>query len=139
MATENATKAQYITSVTGGVVLTQKADGRPTGVVVQNADNSAAQQWTVEYGDKPDIIALRSVGNKLYLHAFGNVSGAAVGPGEKQWWKISRDGLLDAPSAFRLSPVDYPDVYLNHFRGVLTQNTKVWMWRWEVCTRSTPW
>jgi len=128
-------KAFYISSVTQGHVLTSQPSGNPSGVVVQNkGEGGDREKWTVEVGDEPNVVALKNASNGQYLHANGGKSWAAVGTGEKQWWKISDDGV-NAPGACRLSPVPYPDVYLNHFNGQVARNgrpIKVHMWKWEV-------
>ena len=125
----------YLTSVSNGHVLAQSPNGQPSGVVVQNrGDQDKPQQWMIEQGDEHDIIALRCLSNDQYLHANGGTSWSTVGTGEKQWWKCSGENVT-APQACRLSPVDYPDVYLNHFQGIRVakgQSMKVHMWQWKV-------
>lgn len=129
-------KAFYLTSVAAGLVLAHSPNGNPSGVVAQNeGDQDQAQKWTVEYGDQPDTIALRCCGNGEYLHANGGDCWATVGTGAKQWWKTSKEGVTP-PHACRLSPVEYPRVYLNHFQGLRVPighpGMKVHMWVWEV-------
>jgi hypothetical protein len=125
----------YLTSVSNGHVLARSPTGQPSGVVVQNrGDQGQSQQWVIERGEEPDIIALRCLSNNEYLNASGGGNWASVGTGEKQWWRCSNDDVT-APQACRLSPVDYPDVYLNHFQGIRVgkgQSMKVHMWQWDV-------
>jgi hypothetical protein len=129
-------KAFFVTSVSNGHVLANRADGRPSGVVAENkGDQGDAEKWTIEAGDEANQVALKNAANGQYLHANGNKCWATVGTGEKQWWKISSDGVT-APGACRLSPVEYPDVYLNHFQGKAVRKgavgMKVHMWTWTV-------
>jgi hypothetical protein len=129
-------KAFYVTSVANGHVLANKSDGRPSDVVVENkGDQSDAEKWTIEASDEPNKIALKNAANGRYLRANGNKCWATVGTGEKQWWKISSDGVT-APGACRLSPVEYPDVSLNHFQGKTVRRggggIKVHMWTFLV-------
>jgi hypothetical protein len=129
-------KAFYITSVSNGHVLANKSDGRPSDVVVENkGDQSDAEKWTIEASDEPNKIALKNAANGRYLRANGNKCWATVGTGEKQWWKITSDGVT-APGACRLSPAEYPDVSLNHFQGKAVRRggggVKVHMWTFLV-------
>lgn len=125
----------YLTSVSNGHVLARSPNGQPSGVVVQNrGDQDQPQQWMIEQGDEPDVIALRCLSNDQYLHANGGTNWSTVGTGEKQWWRCSGQDVT-APQACRLSPVDYPNVYLNHFQGIRVakgQSMKVHMWQWDV-------
>jgi hypothetical protein len=127
-------KAFYISSVTQGHVLAAQPSGKPSGVVVANkGEGGDREKWTVEAGDEPNVVALKNASNGQYLHANDNKSWATVGTGEKQWWRISNDDVT-APGACRLSPVPYPDVYLNHFNGQVARKgnqIRVHMWKWE--------
>ncbi|KAF2446269.1 hypothetical protein P171DRAFT_430455 [Karstenula rhodostoma CBS 690.94] len=124
----------YITSVAHGMVLARSPNGQPSGVVAQNrGDQDLPQKWVAEQGDAPNIIALRCLSNNEYLHANGGGNWATVGTGAKQWWKLDINNVT-APGACRLSPVEYPNVFLNHFQGIRVakgQSMKVHMWQWE--------
>jgi hypothetical protein len=131
----NMSKAFYITSVSNGLVLAHRPSGTPSGVAVENKGDSGDQEkWEIEAGDEPNVIALKNVSNGGYLHANGGNNASSVGTGAKQWWKISSDNVT-APGACRLSPVDFPMVFLNHFQGKparqFRDQIKVHMWRWE--------
>ncbi|KAM0695612.1 hypothetical protein Q7P36_004094 [Cladosporium allicinum] len=128
-------KAFYITSVSNGLVLAHQPSGKPSGVAVENkGDGGDREKWTVEAGDQPNVIALKNASNGEYLHANGGTNWSTVGTGAKQWWKISNDNVT-APGACGLSPVDFPNVYLNHFQGKparqFKDQIKVHMWKWE--------
>jgi hypothetical protein len=127
-------KAFYITSVSNGLVLADQPSGTPSGVVVENRGDSDREKWIVEAGDEPNVIALKSASNGQYLHADGGRNYAAAGTGGKQWWKMSSDDVT-APGACRLSPVEYPNFFLNHFQGKPARRgrdqIKVHMWKWE--------
>jgi hypothetical protein len=128
-------KAFYITSVSNGLVLAHQPSGKPSGVAVENkGDGGDREKWTVEAGDQPNVIALKNVSSGEYLHANDGKNWATVGTGAKQWWKISNDNVT-APGACGLSPVEYPNVFLNHFQGKparqFKDQIKVHMWKWE--------
>jgi hypothetical protein len=128
-------KAFYITSVSNGLVLAHQPSGKPSGVAVENkGDGGDREKWTVEAGDQPNVIALKNASNGEYLHANGGTNWSTVGTGAKQWWKISNDNVT-APGACGLSPVDFPNVFLNHFQGKparqFKDQIKVHMWKWE--------
>lgn len=128
-------KAFYITSVSNGLVLAHQPSGKPSGVAVENkGDGGDREKWTVEAGDEPNVIALKNASNGEYLHANGGTNWSTVGTGAKQWWKISNDNVT-APGACGLSPVEYPNVFLNHFQGKPARQSKdqvkVHMWKWE--------
>ncbi|KAK5121220.1 hypothetical protein LTR85_005386 [Meristemomyces frigidus] len=131
MSGNDGAKSFYLVSVSCGLVLAPMASKNPSGVVVQNANSKDnAQQWVIEYGEQPDTFALRNCSNGDYLHADGGKSWATVGTGAKQLWKMDNNDVTP-PQACRLSPVEYPKVYLNHFQGQRRHNMKVHMWQWE--------
>lgn len=137
LPTMSEEKAYYLVSPSFGLVLAESWDGQPSGVVAQQRDNMQQyQQWTIEYGDEPNTIALRCCDGGNYLHANGGFASATVGTGEKQWWKMTTDWNVTPPHAFRLSPVDFPRVYLNHYQGQPVPRGHpgmvVHMWPWEV-------
>jgi flagellar biosynthesis GTPase FlhF len=128
-------KAFYITSVSNGLVLAHQPSGKPSGVAVENkGDGGDREKWTIEAGDQPNVIALKNVSSGEYLHANGGTNWSTVGTGAKQWWKTSNDNVT-APGACGLSPVEYPNVFLNHFQGKparqFKDQIKVHMWKWE--------
>lgn len=132
----DSNKAFYVTSVSNGHVLANQANGRPSGVVAENKGQQGDEEkWTMEAGSEPNVVALRSASNGKYLHANGGGCWATVGTGEKQWWRISSDDVT-APGACRFSPVQYPNVYLNHFEGRPVAKgavgMKVHLWTWVV-------
>jgi hypothetical protein len=132
----NSSRTFYLASVSNGHVLAHQENSRPSGVVVENrGDRDNEQKWTVEYGEEPDIIALKCAANDKYLHCFEGKSWGKVGTGDKQWWKISNDDV-SAPGACRIGPVDFPDVFLNHHSGNTVRRgaagAKVHMYKWEV-------
>ncbi|KAL1587724.1 hypothetical protein WHR41_03549 [Cladosporium halotolerans] len=131
----SSNKPFYITSVSNGHVLSNQANGSPSGVVAENrGDQGDEEKWTLEAGDEPNVVALKNASNGKYLHANGGTSWCTVGTGEKQWWRLSNDEL-SPPGACRLSPVPYPGVFLNHFQGQAARKgavgIKVHMWQWE--------
>jgi hypothetical protein len=133
----DSSKAFYVTSVSNGLILANQPNSRPSGVVAAHCgDKSEGEKWIVEAGDKPNVVALKNASNGQYLHAEGGRNGSKAGTGDKQWWTISRDRVL-APGACSLSPVDYPNVFLNHFQGRPVPKghvgMTVHMWQWEVC------
>ena len=135
----NSSATFYLGSVSNGHVLAHQENSRPSGVVVENkGDRGDEQKWTVEYGDEPNTIALKCAANDKYLHCFEGKSWGKVGTGDKQWWKISNDDV-SAPGAYRIGPVDFPDVYLNHHSGNTVRRgaagAKVHMYKWEVSVR----
>lgn len=130
-------KAFYVTSVSNGLILANQPNSKPSGVVASNrGDKGDDEKWIIEAGDKPNVIALKNASNGKYLRAEGNRNGSKAGTGDKQWWTISSDRVL-APGACSLSPVDYPNVFLNHFQGRAVPKghvgMTVHMWQWEVC------
>ena len=132
-----SSKAFYVTSVSNGLVLANQPNSRPSGVVAANCgDKGDDEKWIIEAGDKPDVVALKNASNGQYLRAEGGRNSSKAGTGDKQWWAISRDRVL-APGACSLSPVDYPNIYLNHFQGRAVPKghvgMTVHMWQWEVC------
>jgi hypothetical protein len=133
----DSNQAFYVTSVSNGLILANQPNSRPSGVVAAHCgDKSEGEKWIVEAGDKPNVVALKNASNGQYLHAEGGRNGSKAGTGDKQWWTISRDRVL-APGACSLSPVDYPNVFLNHFQGRPVPKghvgMTVHMWQWEVC------
>lgn len=121
-----------LTSVANGHVLSQGQ----VELVARNPDpNDITQRWTVEAGDDENTFALKNVGTGKYMVALAGHAGGLTNTGEKQFWRWSRDGV-GAAGAVRLSPVQYPQAFLNHFEGVhLPQGhpgIKVHMWPWVV-------
>jgi hypothetical protein len=104
----NSPKPIYISSGQTGYVLTFQQSDRPSGVVTEHkGERGDEQKWTIEYGDTPDIIALRNVANGKYLYCYEAKHGGKVGMGEKQWWKIMVI-KYSPPGGCRLVPVDNP-------------------------------
>ena len=78
---------------TGHVLAVRKESGL---VVLENkGEQDDEQKWTVEFGDEPDLVALKSVANGKYMWSRegGTNNANAVKTGDKQWWKLSNDGL----------------------------------------------
>ena len=133
----DSNKAFYVTSVSNGLILANQPNSKPSGVVASNrGDKGDDEKWIIEAGDKPNVVALKNASNGQYLRAEGGKNGSKAGTGDKQWWMISKDRVL-APGACSLSPVDYPNVFLNHFQGRAVPKghvgMTVHMWQWEVC------
>ncbi|GAB7362893.1 hypothetical protein MBLNU230_g3195t1 [Neophaeotheca triangularis] len=126
-------KECYLTSVSAGLVLSIQPNSK--NVVAQSpGDQDKQQKWIVEQCDQPNVIALRNSGTSEYLHANGGHAGAACVAGKKQWWKVDNSSVR-APHACRLSPVDSPRAFLNHYQGINVQpghpGMTVHMWPWE--------
>ena len=134
MSNEEGEKSYFIQGTSNnGLVLAHKDDGKPTGVVMQTArENDPAQRWIFEKTDSPDIFAIKCTANGQDLHTDGPGSpGATVGTGAKQMWRVHRDDV-SVLNAWRLSPVDFPTIMLNHYQGVRREDMNVHMWVWEV-------
>jgi hypothetical protein len=87
-------------------VLTYQKSRMPSGAVVDHKGrrkDEQEQQWTVEYGDEPDVIALRNVASGTYMRSEKPENYKAVGTGDKEWWKMSFDNT--PPRCFRLAPM----------------------------------
>jgi hypothetical protein len=56
-------------------------------------DHDDEQKRTVEFGDEPDLVALKCVANGKYMNSLEGGKNEGVKLGDKQWWKISNDGL----------------------------------------------
>jgi hypothetical protein len=133
----DSSKAFYVTSVSNGLILANQYNSKPSGVVASNrGDKGDDEKWIIEAGDQPNVVALKNASNGKYLRAEAGRNGGKAGTGDKQWWKISSDRVT-APGACSLSPVDYPNFYLNHFQGRAVPKghvgMTVHMWQWEVC------
>lgn len=109
------TTSYYLVSVGTGHVLAQNKGGHhPSGVVLENkGDHDDEQKWTVEFGDRPGVVALKCVANGKYMNSPEGSSQAYVGLGDKQWWWISND-LLTPDEACRFRLLKYSDPYLYH-------------------------
>jgi hypothetical protein len=65
------------------------------GIVLENkGDHDDEQKWTVEFGDEPDLVALKCVANGKYINSLKGGKNEGVKLGDKQWWKMSNDGLF---------------------------------------------
>ena len=141
MADSSEAKAYHIVSVSGGYQLAHRPipPNRKHYIGVQDADaTDKAQQWSIEYGDKPDVIALRCCSNGQYLRTDTGNNWAVPYTGEKQWWKVDRGGPVLPLMGCRLSPVDFPKAFLNHFEGHPINNENVHMWEWWASTLQCP-
>jgi hypothetical protein len=89
------TTSYYLVGVTTGHVLAQNTgDQQSSGVVLENkGEHDDEQKWTVEFGDRPDVVALKCVANGKYMNAPESSGQASVGLGEKQWWWISNESI----------------------------------------------
>jgi hypothetical protein len=127
------TTSYYLVGVGTGHVLAQNKEGKPTGVVLENkGDHDDEQKWTVERGDEPDVVALKSVANGKYMNCPTAALYGEVGTGDKQWWKLSNDGLTPNV-ACRFNLIGSPDHFLYTNGSFLDkgQNLKVWMNEWK--------
>jgi hypothetical protein len=71
------------------------------------------EKWTVEYGDKPDTVALKCVANDKYLTAEPKHYGKAFVRDEKEWWNVVYyKERVRVPGAYLLSLVSNPKVFL---------------------------
>jgi hypothetical protein len=116
---QDSPKTIYISFGQTGYVLTYQQSDRPSGVVTEHkGERGNEQKWTIEYGDTPDIIALRNVANGKYLYCHEARSGGKVGTGEKQWWRITVV-KYSPPGGCRLAPIDSRETFLTSLdRGV---------------------
>jgi len=111
-------KTFYLHNAHRHYVVTYQNRGLPSGVVVEpKGRRNDEQKWTIEYGDGPDIIALRNVANGLYMRSDKPANYSNVGTGDKEWWKISFEDT--PPRTFRLSPMvgSSPQPYFMEYSG----------------------
>jgi hypothetical protein len=104
----------------------------PSGLVMENkGDHDDEQKWTVEYGDKPNIVALRNVASGKYINCPKAKGSERIGTGEKQWWRLSNNNVTPH-GACRFNLVDAPDLFLYTAGGVLrkgsTMNVMLRVW-----------
>jgi hypothetical protein len=128
-------KTFYLVSACQGHVLAYKEKGQ-SGVVAENrGDQGDEEKWFVEQGDEPDVVAFRCAANGKYLNA-DPVRYANAGTGDRQWWKISFEGVR-TPGTCRLHVVGSPALFLHNVDNfVLDPNqngNQVRMFEWEVC------
>ena len=118
VASTDSPKPIYISFGQTGYVLTFQQSDRPSGVVTEHkGERGDEQKWTIEYGDTPDIIALRNVTSGKYLYCYEAKHGGKVGMGEKQWWKITVV-KYSPPGGCRLAPVGGGAYLSSSDRGV---------------------
>jgi hypothetical protein len=88
------TTSYYLVGIGTGHVLAHYAEDKTRGIVLENkGDHGDEQKWTVEFGDEPDLVALKCVANGKYMSSLEGGNNNAVKCGDKQWWKVSNDNL----------------------------------------------
>lgn len=98
----------YVVSIKFGNVLSLPPRASSTHVVLERkGKRNDEQKWTVEKGDEPDLVALKNVANGKYLCLTEQKDYASMKTGDKQWWRITNDGMF-APGSIRFIPVDFP-------------------------------
>jgi hypothetical protein len=116
-------KTFYVTGVAHGSVLAQEGPHKSDRVVMESKGRHGDEQkWTIEYGDEPNVIALKCAGNGKYLHCFTAERNGRVATGDKQWWRMSNDNVTP-PGACALAPVDYPKFFLTFTGNAIQGNS----------------
>ena len=91
------TTSYYLVGIGTGHVLAKNMKDKSGHVVLENkGENDDEQKWTVEFGDEPDLVALKCVADGKYMISpeIGARDNAGVILGDdKQWWKVSNDNL----------------------------------------------
>jgi len=99
----------YLVGIGTGHVLAHYKEDLSRGIVLENkGDHDDEQKWTVEFGDEPDLVALKCVANGKYMNSLEGGKNEGVKLGDKQWWKMSNDGLTPN-MACRFSLVSSPE------------------------------
>jgi hypothetical protein len=125
-------KPVYLVSTAYGGVVTQQADGYPSGVVMERRGiKDDEQKWILEFGEEPDTVALKNVANDKYMSASGE-NYKPVGTGEKTWWKMWYSDV-STPGAFRLSVASGPDENCIEIQTDQNKKDKVILFTWRVC------
>jgi hypothetical protein len=131
-------KPKLVSMVGGGWVLTYNESGKPFDLTVGSpGDRGDFEQWIVEYGDKPNTIALKCAANGKYLTAEGKDYGKTFLRDEKEWWNVIHDkDRVRPPGAYLLSLVSAPKAFLHAQQaGTVTPGTsgaKAYMREWMV-------
>lgn len=111
----------YLVGIGTGHVLAQNKGARSCGVVLENkGEHDDEQKWTVEFGDEPDVIALKCVANGEYMNSPEREETGPVNIGDKQWWNISTAGLTPQV-ACRFSLVSSPEQFIYTSGNVLAK------------------
>jgi hypothetical protein len=122
----------YLAGVGTGQVLTYKD---PSGLVFENkGDHDDEEKWTVEYGDEPNVVALRNVASGKYINCPKLQYAQDIGTGEKQWWTVSNDNVTPH-GACRFSPVGSPGLFLYTSGSVVSKGRSIGvdLRTWKVC------
>lgn len=84
---EDGGPAFYIVCNLGGMCV----ENTPNGTYDKECVESKEQQWTIEYGDTPDIVAFQNVANGEYLFATAGAGYSQIKTSStKQWWTLEK-------------------------------------------------
>ncbi|KAK4957897.1 hypothetical protein LTR10_004320 [Elasticomyces elasticus] len=122
-------KSCYIVTVGGGKCL----DNKGTNSVLDCLPNATqSQQWIIEPTDQPNVVAIKSCKDGLYLRNMNPraVSNVPIGMGEKQLWTLEQ-GRNPGSCLIRSNACEIGNSYLNDYRGLYQDNNKVHMWQME--------
>lgn len=140
--------AVCLVTLMGGLVVTR---------AVAHSENrrrdleSREQEWTVEYGDKENVVAFRSVYDGRYMRATAGTAYATIITDTKQWWTLERGhapgsvwyifryGRLHIVEAkqltiYRIKCNDFPDAYLANEGGSFVSGVRCYIWPKQVCS-----
>jgi hypothetical protein len=91
------TISYYLVGIGTGHVLAKNTKEKSGRIVLENkGEEDDEQKWTVEFGDEPDLVALKCVADGKYMNSpeIGVKDNAGVTLGDdKQWWKVTNDNL----------------------------------------------
>ncbi|OQO10071.1 hypothetical protein B0A48_04427 [Cryoendolithus antarcticus] len=118
--------AIYIIAVGGGTVVTKANNG----LFDKNANGSASQHWTVEYGEGENIVAFQNAETGQWLHCFAGNGYGKIDTGEKQWWTLEEGP--GSPGSYWLKSNDFPNAYLCNAYGAHADGNKVYAWPREL-------
>lgn len=89
----SSSKPVYIVSYSKGNVVTLRENNNPSTVVLEAAGAKGDEQkWILEFGEEPDMVALKCVANNKYLRVPEGFA-PPVQMGEKMWWKMGSNGV----------------------------------------------
>ncbi|KAK6441503.1 hypothetical protein LTR95_002260 [Oleoguttula sp. CCFEE 5521] len=118
--------AIYIIAVGGGTVVTKANNG----LFDKNANGSASQHWTVEYGEGENIVAFQNAETGQWLRCFAGNGYGKIDTGEKQWWTLEEGP--GSPGSYWLKSNDFPNAYLCNAYGAHADGNKVYAWPREM-------